>query len=375
MAVFWTRVGTLWQPSPGHRLHVGPCRALRAQQQGTDGEPERQQARLLGPCAGTSPLSHQCPSGGASPALATAAAPAGPSWGSSVPAPPPGKPAQPRSLQKELPSKPAAPSVRNNQATQPGLAGCLFHLALVWQRQWPSGCWGTHLPLSARLLGPGTRWRGTGGCLGIWPSCTLGPQLPGWVPPRPLGGPLTQQWLPRGLLCSLPAAGPEVALGVSDLEAGLLLDGGSGRIWEKPNPPQVAPSCGKEVVGDWAATGPVSLGLGWGWVWAALSPGPPRVGAPPGPTPSSPCKSWKGEPRDSGCSADPGHLPEPSVEGEESRPPPVPRPRPELWLVISGKRAGEKRGARREDPAETQTPEPCTEQSPALRTPAPPPEA
>lgn len=50
------------------------------------------------------------------------------------------------------------------------------------------------------------------------------------------GGPLTQQQLPRGLLGWLPASGPEVALGVSDLEARLLPDAGGGGTWGKPTP-------------------------------------------------------------------------------------------------------------------------------------------
>lgn len=66
-----------------------------------------------------------------------------------------------------------------------------------------------------------------------------GPRLPG----RGLapGGPLTQQWLPRGLLCWLLAAGPEVALGVPDLEAGLLPDGAGRGTWGEPKSPQVWP--------------------------------------------------------------------------------------------------------------------------------------
>lgn len=59
------------------------------------------------------------------------------------------------------------------------------------------------------------------------------------------GGPLTQQQLPQGLPCGLPAAGPEVALGIADLEAGLLSDGGGGGTWGKPKPPRWWPLRGR----------------------------------------------------------------------------------------------------------------------------------
>lgn len=77
--------------------------------------------------------------------------------------------------------------------------------------------------------------------------------------------------MPQGILRSLLAAGPQVALGISDLEAGLLSDGGGGGIWGKPKFPQVAASpVGKEVVGDGGCqrTGP--SGASWGLVWALL---------------------------------------------------------------------------------------------------------
>lgn len=89
-------------------------------------------------------------------------------------------------------------------------------------------------------------------------------------------GPLTQKGVPQGVLGSLLAAGPEMALGISDLEAGLLPDGGGGGIWGKPKFPQVAASpVGKEVVGDGDCqrTGP--SGAGWGLVGGPFCPGSP----------------------------------------------------------------------------------------------------
>ena len=93
----------------------------------------------------------------------------------------------------------------------------------------------------------------------------LDPGLPaprhGDLPPPPRvgwyqGGPLTQQQLPQGLLCRLPASGPEVALGISNLEPGLLPDEGGGGTWGKSKSPQVAASpLGREVVGPGAAEG------------------------------------------------------------------------------------------------------------------------
>lgn len=64
-----------------------------------------------------------------------------------------------------------------------------------------------------------------------------------------IGRPLTQQQLPWGLLGWLLAAGPEVALGISDLEARLLPDGGGGGTWGNQSPPGGGLSCGQEVVG------------------------------------------------------------------------------------------------------------------------------
>lgn len=91
---------------------------------------------------------------------------------------------------------------------------------------------------------------------------TLGSQPPGLGtsrrPPcgRCQGGPLTQQQLPQGLLCRLPASGPEVALGISNLEPGLLPDEGGRGTWGKSKSPQVAASpLGREVVGPGAAEG------------------------------------------------------------------------------------------------------------------------
>lgn len=87
------------------------------------------------------------------------------------------------------------------------------------------------------------------------PCWTLGSQISGAGTPTALcvgwhhGSPLTQQQLPQGLLCWLPAVGPEVALGISDLEAGLLPDGGR-HTWGKPKSPHVAASpVGREAVG------------------------------------------------------------------------------------------------------------------------------
>lgn len=106
---------------------------------------------------------------------------------------------------------------------------------------------------------------------------------PAWLGTSPLlpgkqgeDGPLTQKGVPQGVLGSLLAAGPEMALGVSDLEAGLLPDGGGGGIWGKPKFPQVAASpVGKEVVGDgdYQRTGP--SGAGWGLVGGPFCPGSP----------------------------------------------------------------------------------------------------
>lgn len=91
---------------------------------------------------------------------------------------------------------------------------------------------------------------------------TLGSQPPGLgTSPRPpcgrcQGSPLTQQQLPQGLLCRLPASGPEVALGISNLEPGLLPDEGGRGTWGKSKSPQVAASpLGREVVGLGAAEG------------------------------------------------------------------------------------------------------------------------
>lgn len=84
--------------------------------------------------------------------------------------------------------------------------------------------------------------------------------------------------MPQGILCSLLAAGLEMALGISDLEAGLLSDGGGGGIWGKPKFPQVAASpVGKEVVGDGGCqrTGP--SGARRRLVWALLPQQPSWV--------------------------------------------------------------------------------------------------
>lgn len=79
------------------------------------------------------------------------------------------------------------------------------------------------------------------------------PHCPVWLAP---GRPLTQQQLPRSLLCGLAAAGLEVALGISDFEASLLPDGGGGGTWGKPKSPQVvASSVGEAMVGARAAEG------------------------------------------------------------------------------------------------------------------------
>lgn len=80
------------------------------------------------------------------------------------------------------------------------------------------------------------------------PSGPRGPSSQAQGPTAPCvgwhhGSPLTQQQLPQGLLRWLPAVGPEVALGVSDLEAGLLPDGG-GYTWGKAKYPQVEASPG-----------------------------------------------------------------------------------------------------------------------------------
>lgn len=88
--------------------------------------------------------------------------------------------------------------------------------------------------------------------------------------------------MPQGILGSLLAAGLEMALGISDLEAGLLSDGGGGGIWGKPKFPQVAASpVGKEVVGDGGCqrTGP--SGARRGLVWALLPRQPSWVEDPP----------------------------------------------------------------------------------------------
>lgn len=61
-----------------------------------------------------------------------------------------------------------------------------------------------------------------------------------------------------------------MALGISDLEAGLLPDGGGGGIWGKPKFPQVAASpVGKEVVGDGGCQRMGPSGAGWGLVGRA----------------------------------------------------------------------------------------------------------
>lgn len=89
-----------------------------------------------------------------------------------------------------------------------------------------------------------------------WKPSPAGPWLPAPEHGSPsamwlvAGGPLTQQQLPQSLPCGLPAAGPEVALGIANLEAGLLSDGGGRGTWGKPKSPQVvASSVGGEVVG------------------------------------------------------------------------------------------------------------------------------
>lgn len=105
--------------------------------------------------------------------------------------------------------------------------------------------------------------------------------------------PLTQKGVPQGVLGSLLAAGPEMALGISDLEAGLLPDGGGGGIWGKPKFPQVAASpVGKEVVGDGGCqrTGP--SGAGWSLVCGLFCPSsPPGWRNLPCLTYFSPCKA------------------------------------------------------------------------------------
>lgn len=88
--------------------------------------------------------------------------------------------------------------------------------------------------------------------------------------------------MPQGILGSLLAAGLEMALGISDLEAGLLSDGGGGGIWGKPKFPQVAASpVGKEVVGDGGCqrTGP--SGARRSMVWVILPRQPSWVEDPP----------------------------------------------------------------------------------------------
>lgn len=93
------------------------------------------------------------------------------------------------------------------------------------------------------------------------PCWILAPSSQAQGPPLPRvclapGRPLTQQQLPQGLLRGLPAAGPELALGITDLEASLLPDGGGGGTWGKPKSPQVvASSVGGVVVGAWGCRG------------------------------------------------------------------------------------------------------------------------
>lgn len=120
-----------------------------------------------------------------------------------------------------------------------------------------------------------------------WP---LGSQLPGTgTPAAPHegwrhGSPLTQQRLPRGFLWWLLAVGPEVALGISDLEAGLLPDGGGG-TWGKPRPPQWRSLLWAGRRGGGATEGTMRGTDPGGWGWGAstasfLSPkGPKKVGA------------------------------------------------------------------------------------------------
>lgn len=79
-----------------------------------------------------------------------------------------------------------------------------------------------------------------------------------------------------------------MAFGISDLEAGLLPDGGGRGIWGKPKFPQVAASpVGKEVVGDGGCQRRGPSGAGWGLVWAILLWQPSLVEEPPSPAPLS----------------------------------------------------------------------------------------